>query len=266
MKGYATAGCRPCRVINPSKIGSMTQVLQTRQCPECGTAFQAQQAKNGRTKEHCSRKCYLKAWSRKNKEWKAEREADTRNQLPVAPVCKKCGEPKSWVKDVSAVRGYRFRCVPCRQAACHSRYHAMSTEERRAQHLKSYNPEKQRRTVLKRMFGITPEQWDEMHKRQGGVCWMCGHDGKGIHRYDRLLVDHCHSTGEVRGLLCHHCNAGLGHFKDDPLLLQRAIDYLNGGNRSLISAVLLSNDEGSVDGREPNSSPDADSGFFRERA
>ena len=258
MKEFATAGCRPCRLINPRKIGSMTQVLQTRQCPECGTAFQAQQAKNGRTKEHCSKKCYLKAWSRKNKEWKAEREADTRNQLPVAPVCKKCGEPKAWVKDASSVRGYRFKCVPCRKATCAANYYSRSPEERKEIYLKNYDPEKQRRIMLKSKFGITLEQWDEIYERQGGVCWMCGHDGKGIHKWNRLMVDHCHSTGEVRGLLCHHCNAGLGHFKDDPLLLQRAMDYLNGGNRDLVSAVLHASNASDGDGRVANSSATTD--------
>jgi len=241
----------------------MTQ-LQTRQCPQCGTAFQAKQAANGRTKEHCSKKCYLKAWSQNNKKWREDTESGVRTQVPkVAPLCKQCGKPKTWEKDTTTKHGNRFRCVPCRTALCKKRYYSMSVEERREQHLKNYDPEKNRRNVLKRIFGITPEQWDEMHKRQGGVCWMCGHDGKGIHRYDRLLVDHCHSTGRVRGLLCHHCNAGLGHFKDDPILLQKAIDYLNGGNESIISAVLHSDNEGDGDGSVPDSCSDATAPIFR---
>jgi len=40
------------------------------------------------------------------------------------------------------------------------------------------------------------------------------------------MIDHCHEKGHVRGLLCYHCNIGLGHFKDNTLWLQRAIEYL----------------------------------------
>ena len=43
----------------------------------------------------------------------------------------------------------------------------------------------------------------------------------------KLSIDHCHKTGKVRGLLCKHCNHGLGKFKDDVNLLKIAIDYLN---------------------------------------
>jgi hypothetical protein len=50
-------------------------------------------------------------------------------------------------------------------------------------------------------------------------CVICGSD-------EKLVVDHDHHTGKVRGMLCSHCNRGLGHFKDDPLLLEFAAQYL----------------------------------------
>lgn len=50
-------------------------------------------------------------------------------------------------------------------------------------------------------------------------CVICGSEGP-------LVVDHDHKTGAIRGMLCNHCNRGLGHFRDDPLLLEFAAQYL----------------------------------------
>lgn len=72
--------------------------------------------------------------------------------------------------------------------------------------------------------------WDEYQAKiivQGGRCGICGTDKPGNKRVKTWHVDHCHKTGEIRKLLCHSCNTGLGHFKDDPSILQRAADYLH---------------------------------------
>jgi hypothetical protein len=78
----------------------------------------------------------------------------------------------------------------------------------------------QRKMVFKRVYGISLEDYDVMFERQGGACAICKRTGL------TLCLDHCHLTGEVRGLLCIRCNSAIGFFSDDPALLQTATDYL----------------------------------------
>ncbi|MFA6991928.1 MAG: endonuclease VII domain-containing protein [Candidatus Gracilibacteria bacterium] len=77
-------------------------------------------------------------------------------------------------------------------------------------------------------FNITIEQYTDMLKRQKGLCAICGCKGnnKNLKLFD-LVLDHCHKSGRVRGLLCTTCNLMLGHAKDDKNKLQKAIDYLS---------------------------------------
>lgn len=63
-----------------------------------------------------------------------------------------------------------------------------------------------------------------MLAEQSGLCAVCY--GPAVGKSDKLSVDHDHATGRVRGLLCHHCNAALGHLMDDPNLLRKAAIYL----------------------------------------
>lgn len=71
-------------------------------------------------------------------------------------------------------------------------------------------------------YGITPERFREMLAKQDGRCAIClGQPGiKG------LAVDHCHSTGAVRGLLCGRCNTAIGLLREDPVIFRAAMDYL----------------------------------------
>ena len=88
---------------------------------------------------------------------------------------------------------------------------------------------RQRRSHLKVKFGITPEDYGQMLAAQGDGCAICG-NGRNRNSPSReyLHIDHDHETGRVRGILCDRCNQVLGHFGDDPALLRRAADYLEG--------------------------------------
>ena len=81
------------------------------------------------------------------------------------------------------------------------------------------NPDKAHHRNLKTYYGITKQEYTEMFEEQNGACACCG-------KVASLNVDHCHSTGQVRGLLCTNCNFGLGQFFDNVSLLEKAITYL----------------------------------------
>jgi hypothetical protein len=68
-------------------------------------------------------------------------------------------------------------------------------------------------------------QFDDMLHSQHGMCAICG-ASPDAEQYGVLAVDHCHTTGKVRGLLCANCNNGLGRFKDNPEALEAAAAYL----------------------------------------
>jgi hypothetical protein len=75
-----------------------------------------------------------------------------------------------------------------------------------------------------RTLGVTQEDYLRMYTEQQGRCGICN---KRLYskRYKAFAVDHCHKTGRIRGLLCTKCNTGIGLFNDDPIALNRAIEW-----------------------------------------
>jgi hypothetical protein len=121
----------------------------------------------------------------------------------------------------------RFKPKPCR--LCGTQFNPLAPS-----HLYCSDACSQRgltSAYLKRNYGITIEDYERMLEAQNHRCKLCGGDGFPMdparHKV-RLVVDHCHETGEIRGLLCHNCNRGLGLFKDNPSLLLSAAAYLEG--------------------------------------
>ena len=76
-----------------------------------------------------------------------------------------------------------------------------------------------RKYHLKRRYGLSPEQFDALLAQQGFLCPICL-------KRAAVHVDHDHSTGRVRGILCEMCNGGLGQFRDNPETIESAIAYL----------------------------------------
>lgn len=85
------------------------------------------------------------------------------------------------------------------------------------------NPGLVKNNYLRKVYGITLEDYNTMHASQGGKCAICkGEESNG----EALAVDHCHETGRIRGLLCRWCNKMLGLSKDSADVLFAAIQYL----------------------------------------
>ncbi len=90
-------------------------------------------------------------------------------------------------------------------------------------------PRNVRDTQLKKHYGITLADWEAMYLAQGGVCAVCkATETDKSSRYANLAVDHCHTTGKVRGLLCNACNRAIGFLRDDPQIARALAAYLEG--------------------------------------
>src|SRR5690242_3717379 len=87
-----------------------------------------------------------------------------------------------------------------------------------------------RKSHLKRNYGLTLEQYDEMLAAQGGVCAICREKPGDL----TLHVDHHHGNGDVRGLLCVRCNNALGLFQESHDLFQAAANYLDDHDAGVI--------------------------------
>lgn len=129
-------------------------------------------------------------------------------------VCKKCNIEKEldqFSNIISKDKVYKqSNCKKCR-----SEYRNLK---------RRLNPEiesfRKRKQTLRSKYGIELEEYDKMYNDQKGCCKICNKS------YKLLNVDHCHSTGLVRGLLCKVCNTSLGGFKDSIESLESAIRYL----------------------------------------
>lgn len=121
--------------------------------------------------------------------------------------CIKCGGTKRYV-------GYK-RCVNCHRLRARN-YPPPSAEKR-----KSYN--------LKTTYGISLESAKWIADEQEWKCAICGIALKLDNARKFFNIDHHHGTGQIRGILCNKCNAGLGYFRDNPRLLRKAATYLDEG-------------------------------------
>ena len=143
-------------------------------------------------------------------------------------VCTKCRQKKP----ISEFRQRKRKQWLWRDSVCRSCCAKYSTEYNRN------DPQGVHRRHIKWRYGLPIERYEAALKAQGGLCAIC----RGKNDSQRLHVDHCHETGEFRGLLCFKCNAGIGKLCDSIELLQAAIAYLEKFNRSDRNRACRNND------------------------
>lgn len=122
---------------------------------------------------------------------------------------------------------------PARKIEYQKTYYARNRTRLRAQQ-KEYSLKNKeirkivsRRHTLKKKYGLTLEQYNEMLEDQNWGCAVCG-DGPERTVQGTLPVDHCHKTGKIRGLLCDRCNRALGLLRDSAVNVRALLRYLEG--------------------------------------
>lgn len=133
----------------------------------------------------------------------------------VTKVCPHCQQEKDLAEFYqfydkwTSKKFHSTRCKPCHQKYKHT------------------NPNTQRNRKsdkLKLRYGLDYEQWQKIREQQNYSCMICGITEEELGK--KLDVDHCHSSGVVRGVLCNPCNTTLGHARDSVEVLEAAARYL----------------------------------------
>jgi transcription elongation factor Elf1 len=125
--------------------------------------------------------------------------------------------PSKWV----------IQCKSCGQEhEQDSRQIQNNSNPRSCQNFEPYNKvfQDRRDGIIRRQYGITLQEYNDMLEKQDYKCAICGNEDEVEGR--KLAIDHCHTSGAVRGLLCGKCNRGLGLFYDNQDLLEKAKQYL----------------------------------------
>ena len=190
--------------------------METKFCRDCGAHRPVEEfSKNKKSRDGLAFYCRAHMAERSAKSRDARRLHPRKNRLTprdlVVPEgskwCPDCGTVKPYEqfpRTKASTTGRATYCLPCHNVRGHR-------SRERVGGARTYH--------LTHRYGITADEADLMLEAQGGVCAIC-------RAVPAAHVDHDHSTGRVRALLCFNCNGGLGQFRDDPAVLQAAVFYV----------------------------------------
>lgn len=133
--------------------------------------------------------------------------------------CSKCNKMKpddAFNKRKVNTNDLQSMCKKCASIVRNERYNKNKDKEKN----QSYN------NRIKRIYGITKDEYDIMYSKQNGKCAICNSDKVNRNKTDKFCIDHCHNSGKVRGLLCHNCNVLLGKLSDNIELCEKIIYYI----------------------------------------
>ena len=140
---------------------------------------------------------------------------------PVGRECSVCQKYKllntdNFFRSSIAIAGFGYRCKPCDKIAKSNWY--KKNKERATMSSKN--------RTWKHKFGVTVEWYKTQLMAQNGCCAICRSDKNKGRFGTYFVIDHNHSSGKIRGLLCNTCNRTLGMFKEDPAILRRGAEYI----------------------------------------
>lgn len=229
---YGKKRCSKCKTEKPLTEFAIAKVNSDKRANACKACFkllnekhneipngkkcaQCEEPLKGYQKINCSLECSRKATV---KERRAKAKETINRGTKICCDCKIEKPLGEFIKDKQQLDGHKRICKEC-------------YNEKRIG-ISNYELRK---------YGITVEQYEEMHIEQNGLCAICGKPETMIKkkRVVRLSVDHNHKTGETRGLLCQICNFVIGLMKENSCNLRKAADYIEKHNKDDQGIVLL---------------------------
>lgn len=180
-------------------------------------------------------------WTKKHAEARRQKEQNDpkyREKRRKQGQAKDKAARKRYMQEYARQNPEKFKRTPEQQAKVNERRRQKYAEneahrEKTRQQVKEWqqaNPRARKRQRIKK-YGLTLDQFDALMESANHQCQICGYSDT-ISRKFFPVIDHCHDTEKVRGVLCMNCNQGIGKFQDSPERLEAAITYLRNSRSS----------------------------------